>query len=135
MFPGGGGDKKPAKKEEKKEDKKKGKKGKKGKKDAVEEEFTSGPTQIVQGFVDLINDYSEVWEDRDESNNFEQKHDAELTRKLVFPMVEARLREQVDMTMAEELANLKTLYDKSKKKKEKKKKKGKKKEKKAKVKK
>ena len=59
------------------------------------EEFQSGPTAIVQSFVDLINDYSDVWEDRDESYNFEQKHDAELTRKLVFPMVEARIREQV----------------------------------------
>lgn len=67
--------------------------------------------------------YSDVWEDRDESYNFEQKHDAELTRKLVFPMVEARIREQVDQSMQEELANLKAMYDKAKKKKEKKKKK------------
>ena len=37
-------------------------------------------------------------------------------------MVEARIREQVDAGMNEELQNLRTMYDKSKKKKEKKKK-------------
>eukprot|EP00392_Amoebophrya_sp_AT5.2_P012053 g12147.t1 len=92
--------------DKKKDDKKKEDKGKKGKKgDKAEpeetEEHQAGPTAIVQNFVDLINDYSEVWEDREESHNFDQKHDAELTRKLVFPMVEARLREQVDAQMQE----------------------------------
>ena len=42
-----------------------------------------------------------VWNhlERPETSNFEQKHDADLTRKLVFPMVEARIREQVDASI------------------------------------
>ena len=63
-------------------------KGKAEPKAAAEvEERQVGPTPTVQNFVDLINDYSEVWEERDEAVNFEQKHDPELTRKMVFPMV------------------------------------------------
>ncbi|CAD7971149.1 unnamed protein product [Amoebophrya sp. A120] len=119
----GKGKKDDKKKDDKKKDDKKDKKKKGDKAEPEEtEEHQAGPTAIVQSFVDLINDYSEVWEDREESHNFDQKHDAELTRKLVFPMVEARLREQVDAQMQEELMNLKSMYDKAKKKKEKKKK-------------
>jgi len=123
---GGGGKKGGGKKEEAKPDKKDAKKDKDAKEEDETEEFQAGPTAIVRTFCDLIADYSEVWEDREESGNFEQKHDKELTQKLVFPMVEARIREQVDARLNEELQNLRTLYDKSKKKKEKKKKKGKK---------
>merc|ERR1712194_113863 len=62
-----GGGKKAEKKEEKKPDKKGGKDGKGD--EAETEEFQAGPTAIVRSFCDLISDYSEVWEDRDETLN------------------------------------------------------------------
>merc|ERR1711881_495526 len=78
------------------------------------EEHQAGTSALVQQFVEHINEYTEMWEERDESNNFEQKHDVELARKKVFPIVEAKLREVVDDIMKEELQNLKTLYEKAK---------------------
>merc|ERR1712097_11616 len=88
-----------------KETKDKGKK--KGKGGAAEEEeaeeHQAGTSALVQQFVEHINEYTEMWEERDESTNFEQKHDVELARKKVFPIVEAKLREVVDDIMKEEL--------------------------------
>merc|ERR1712061_428072 len=72
----------------------KGKGGKKGKgAEVVEEEepHDVGPTAVVQQFVERINEYTEMWESRDESNNPDQRHDVELARKNVFPIVEAEL--------------------------------------------
>lgn len=96
---------------------KKGKDGKKGKGGAVEEEEPTevGPSAVVQQFVEQINQYTETWENRDESNNFDQRHDVELARKSVFPIVEAELRAVVDEAMKEELQNLKTMFEKVKK--------------------
>merc|ERR1711959_163703 len=93
---------------------KKGKDGKKGKGGAVEEEEVNevGPSAVVQQFVEQINQYTETWENRDESNNFDQRHDVDLARKAVFPIVEAELRAVVDEAMKEELANLKTMFEK-----------------------
>jgi SpoVK/Ycf46/Vps4 family AAA+-type ATPase len=99
----------------------KGKKDAKGKKDkggaAEEDAHETGPSQVVAQFVDRINEYTEMWENRDESNNFDQRHDVELARQLVTPIVEAELRAVVDDMMREELANLKQLFAEAKKKK------------------
>merc|ERR1712224_1013084 len=105
-----------------KDAKEKGKKKGKGGADEGEEaeEHQAGTSALVQQFVEHINEYTEMWEERDESNNFEQKHDVELARKKVFPIVEAKLREVVDDIMKEELQNLKFLYEKAKKKNKKK---------------
>jgi len=101
----------------------KGKGGKKGKGAEEEEEVQdSGPSHMVAQFVERINEYTEMWENRNEENNFDQRHDIELARKNVEPIVEAELREQVDFMMREELANLKAMFETAKKKKEKKKK-------------
>eukprot|EP00403_Amphidinium_massartii_P034621 CAMPEP_0178443034 /NCGR_PEP_ID=MMETSP0689_2-20121128/38582_1 /TAXON_ID=160604 /ORGANISM="Amphidinium massartii, Strain CS-259" /LENGTH=855 /DNA_ID=CAMNT_0020066819 /DNA_START=48 /DNA_END=2612 /DNA_ORIENTATION=- len=98
-----------------KDGKKDGKKGK-GKDEPPEEEpHEVGPSAVVQQFVEQINQYTETWESRDESNNFDQRHDVELARKQVFPIVEAELRVAVDEMMKEELANLKTMFEASKK--------------------
>merc|ERR1712139_168557 len=126
-------DKKGKGKDAKDKGKKKGKGGAAEEEEA--EEHQAGTSELVKQFVEHINEYTEMWEERDESNNFEQKHDVELARKKVFPIVEAKLREVVDDIMKEELQNLKFLYEKAKKKKEKKKKQKKKKEKKQKAKK
>jgi len=110
------GDKKGDKKDAKK-DGKKAKGDKKGGKNVEEEEVHEvGPSAVVQQFCEQINQYTETWENRDESNNFDQRHDVELARKSVFPIVEAELRAVVDEAMKEELANLKTMFEKAKKK-------------------
>jgi len=87
---------------------------------AEEEPHEVGTSAVVQQFVEQINSYTEMWENRDESNNFDQRHDLELSRKAVFPIVEAELRSVVDEMMKEELANLKVLFAEAKKKKQKK---------------
>merc|ERR1712014_144920 len=91
----------------------KGKGGKKGGKDDGEEEEQQeiGPTAVVQQFVERINEYTQQWESRDESSNFDQRHDIQLAQDHVFPIVEAGLRAQVDEMMREELANLKVLFE------------------------
>jgi len=122
--PKGGKDAK--KDDKKKDDKKDAKKDpkKKGAKDEPEEEegqHDAGTSQQVQLFVELIDEYTTKWENRDESKNFEQKHDLELCRSKVYPVVETRLKQVVDEQMTEELANLKLMYYKTKKKDKKKK--------------
>jgi len=115
---GKGKDGKKGGKDAKKDDKaKKGKDAKKGKGGVAEEEEVHevGPSAVVQQFVEQINQYTETWENRDESNNFDQRHDVELARKSVFPIVEAELRAVVDEAMKEELQNLKTMFEKVKK--------------------
>ncbi|CAE7431027.1 tuf1 [Symbiodinium natans] len=74
-----------------------------------------GYSAVVQQFVEQIKQYTEQWENKDESNNFDQRYDLELARKSVFPIVEAELRALVDDQMREELANLKLLFDEVKK--------------------
>lgn len=83
-----------------------------------------GYSAVVQQFVEQIKQYTEQWENKDESNNFDQRHDLELARKSVYPIVEvgmaesgcvgaceAELRALVDDQMREELSNLKILFD------------------------
>merc|ERR1719265_885996 len=96
----------------------KGKDGKKGKGVPEEEEETrnTGPSAVVQQFAEQITQYTEMWENRNEMNNFDQKHDVDLARKSVLPMVEAELRAIVDEMMKEELANLRLLFLEAKKK-------------------
>ena len=48
-----------------------------------------------------------MWEPRDESENFSQKHDAELIKEEKRMEVEAEIRIQVDELMRSELKNLK----------------------------
>merc|ERR1711934_548516 len=96
--------------------KKADKKGKKGGEPVEEdiEEHQTGSSALVQQFVELVDEYTEMWENNDDSKNFEQKHDVELCRRKVYPIVEARLKQVVDDQMREEIANLKQMYDKSK---------------------
>ena len=48
-----------------------------------------------------------MWKNRDESGNFQQKHDATLIKEAKRVEVEAEVRVQVDELMREELNNLK----------------------------
>jgi len=72
------------KKEKKDKKDKKGKKGK-GKGKGGDEEEEEGIKMQVSNFVPTVNEaaatYKDVWQFRDEINNFEQKHDAELIKE------------------------------------------------------
>lgn len=48
-----------------------------------------------------------MWEPRDETENFAQKHDAELIKEQKRKEVEEEVRLQVDELMRQELKNLK----------------------------
>jgi hypothetical protein len=99
-----------------KDPKAKGKDKGAGEEDAVD----FGISPMVYQFVDHIQQYTEMWEPRNEVDNFDQRHDTELARKSVFPIVEAELRAVVDEMMKEELENLKKMLGNKKQKKQKK---------------
>lgn len=50
-----------------------------------------------------------VWQNRDEKENFSQKHDAELIKEEKRKEVEEEIRLQVDELMRTELKNLKAV--------------------------
>lgn len=54
-----------------------------------------------------INNHLGVWRNRDESANFQQKHDSVLVKEEKRVEVESEIRVQVDELMREELSNLK----------------------------
>merc|ERR1712129_665772 len=79
-----------------KDAKKGGKKGKGAEPEPLEETHEVGPSPVVRQFVEQIDNYTKMWENNDERNNFDQRHDNEMARKSVFPIVEAELRALVD---------------------------------------
>ncbi|XP_041913607.1 dynein regulatory complex protein 11 isoform X1 [Alosa sapidissima] len=104
--------KKPKGKEEKK-DKAKKDKGKGG-----EEEEEPGLKMLPSAFLEDLEagqkTYNEVWQNRDESKNFSQRHEGELIKEEKRKEVEAEIRLQVDELMRQELANWKLAVDKDK---------------------
>ena len=54
-----------------------------------------------------------VWLPKDESENFSQKHDAELIKEEKRKEVETEIRVQVDELMRQELKNLKLVFSMS----------------------
>jgi len=111
--------KKKGKKDKKDKKEKKGKKdGKKGKKGKGEEDEEEGIKFQPSSFVPTINEtavsYQGIWQTRDESNNFAQKHDTELIKEAKRIEVEEEIRAQVDELMRQELKNLKIAVDRDK---------------------
>ena len=73
------------KKGEKKEKKKKGKKkgGKdKGPGDDGDDGFKMVPSMFIPGIEEASSTYEDIWKQRDETENFQQKYDAELIKEL-----------------------------------------------------
>jgi len=129
------GGKKKGKKSGKKDKKEKDKKGKKGKGDKDEEEdegWKMAPSHFVPSVKEASTSYQSIWQPRDESENFSQKHDVELIKEEKRMEVETEIRLNVDELMRQELKNLKMAVDRDKGKKGKKGKSGKKKKKKSK---
>ncbi|KAG5185735.1 hypothetical protein JKP88DRAFT_257381 [Tribonema minus] len=90
------------KKGDKKGDKKAAKKGEKGKKGKVKEEAPppegppplQGKSDLTEAIYGHIQGFEDVWATRDESENFAQRHDVELTKGTVRPGVLEEMRLQ-----------------------------------------
>eukprot|EP00604_Paraphysomonas_vestita_P001379 CAMPEP_0174818202 /NCGR_PEP_ID=MMETSP1107-20130205/836_1 /TAXON_ID=36770 /ORGANISM="Paraphysomonas vestita, Strain GFlagA" /LENGTH=459 /DNA_ID=CAMNT_0016029731 /DNA_START=64 /DNA_END=1444 /DNA_ORIENTATION=- len=85
-------DTKPTKKPEKKAEKKAEKKEKGSKKTPKEEPprempKLQGKTELTSSMFQYVKEFEEVWENRDESENFQQRHDVELAKDVVRPGV------------------------------------------------
>ncbi|XP_072536868.1 dynein regulatory complex protein 11 isoform X2 [Salminus brasiliensis] len=97
--------KKPKGKEETKD------KEKKQKLQGEEEEEEPGLMMLPSAFLSELQKgqktFSEVWQNRDESKNFIQRHEAELIKEEKRKKIEAEIRLQVDELMRQELANWK----------------------------
>ncbi|XP_029906335.1 dynein regulatory complex protein 11 isoform X2 [Myripristis murdjan] len=109
---------KPKGKEEKK-DKGKKDKGKKDKgKDGQEEEEEAGLKMLPSAFLSDLEvgnkTFEDVWQNRSESTNFSQRHEAELIKEEKRKEIEAEIRLKVDELMRQELANWKLVVDKDK---------------------
>eukprot|EP00743_Colponemidia_sp_Colp-15_P001010 GILK01001116.1.p1 GENE.GILK01001116.1~~GILK01001116.1.p1 ORF type:complete len:850 (-),score=212.62 GILK01001116.1:85-2634(-) len=91
-----------------------GKKGGKGKKDEAEEEDVmvwKGPSTLITDIQQYTDVYSTVWENRDEADNFLQKHDVELAKDVVRPSVDDEIRVTVDEMLKVELENIKATFE------------------------
>ncbi|KAG9277922.1 IQ and AAA domain-containing protein 1 [Astyanax mexicanus] len=118
---------------EKKKDKKGKSKGKGGKSDIEKEEekgWKMSPSNFLPTVAEGAKLYREVWQTRDEGQNFPQRFDPQLVREEKRMEVEEEVRVQVDELMRQELKNLKLTVDREKGKKKKKTKKANKKKKK-----
>merc|ERR1711988_1464714 len=89
-----GGDAKDGKgkKDDKKGGKDKKEKGKKGKDKGVDDNEPAmpklqGKTETTNGMVTLVNEFEGTWENKDESDNFQQKHDVDLSKQVVRPII------------------------------------------------
>jgi hypothetical protein len=98
------------KKDEKKGKEKKGKKKKKEKEEEGPPEQPpqlTGPSEIVGTMSKGVGAYDTLWLDRDESDNFQQKHDVGLAKDKVRPNVEEEVRKQVDEMLQLQLQKIK----------------------------
>uniref|UniRef100_A0A667W7X3 Zgc:153738 n=1 Tax=Myripristis murdjan TaxID=586833 RepID=A0A667W7X3_9TELE len=108
---------KPKGKEEKK-DKGKKDKGKKDKGKDGQEEEEAGLKMLPSAFLSDLEvgnkTFEDVWQNRSESTNFSQRHEAELIKEEKRKEIEAEIRLKVDELMRQELANWKLVVDKDK---------------------
>ncbi|TSK62541.1 IQ and AAA domain-containing protein 1 [Bagarius yarrelli] len=101
---------------EKKKDKKGKAKSKNGKADTTEQEegWKMSPSNFLSTVAEGSKIYKEVWQARDEGQNFHQHFDPELVREEKRMEVEVEVRVQVDELMRQELQNLKLVVDRDK---------------------
>ena len=55
-----------------------------------------GKTDLTSSMFQYVQEYEETWESRDETENFQQRHDVELAKDVVRPGVFEEIRKQVD---------------------------------------
>eukprot|EP00899_Mesostigma_viride_P008882 jgi/Mesvir1/17996/Mv09337-RA.2 len=84
--------------------------GAKDKKGAEEEKPPETMSRIfVQHIQNCLKDFVANWQDKDESDNFFQKHDPEMIKEAVRPVVFEEIRQDVDEEMKLLLINLKEM--------------------------
>ena len=106
---GGGKEDKKDKKDDKKgkkDDKKGGKKGK-GDDEAEAMPKLQGRTELTDHMAKGVGLYEEIWDGRDESDNFQQKYDVGLAKEVVRPGVYGEIRAQVDDMLVMNLKKIK----------------------------
>ncbi|KAB5567105.1 hypothetical protein PHYPO_G00228940 [Pangasianodon hypophthalmus] len=110
-----------AKEEEEENNKPKEKEQQKGKKEkgkGEEEEKEPGLKLLPSAFLSELQNshktFKDIWQNRDESKNFSQRHEAELIKEEKRKEIEAEIRLQVDELMRQELANWKLAVEGSK---------------------
>jgi len=74
----------------------------------VEEKMTS---MFIPAIESGVQEFVAKWQDRDETNNFFQKYDADLVKEELRPIVFEEIRQQVDEEMAVLLSNLKDMVE------------------------
>ncbi|XP_041695880.2 dynein regulatory complex protein 11 isoform X2 [Coregonus clupeaformis] len=93
-------------------------KGKKDKGKGGDEEEEPGLKMLPSAFLGELEvghkTFGEVWQNRTESKNFSQRHEAELIKEEKRKEIEVEIRLQVDELMRQELANWKLAVDKDK---------------------
>ncbi|KAK3566242.1 hypothetical protein QTP86_030030 [Hemibagrus guttatus] len=100
---------------ENKEQKGKGKKEtRKGEDEEKEPGLTLLPSAFLPELQSIHKTFTEVWQNRDESKNYSQRHEAELIKEEKRKEIEAEIRPQVDELMRQELANWKLAMEGSK---------------------
>lgn len=72
------------------------------------------PSAFLEDLEKGHKTFSEVWQNRNESKNFSQRHEAELIKEEKRKEIEVEIRKQVDELMRQELANWKLAVDKEK---------------------
>ncbi|XP_022525969.2 dynein regulatory complex protein 11 [Astyanax mexicanus] len=80
-----------------------------------EEEEEPGLMMLPSAFLSQLQTgqktFTDVWKNREESKNFNQRHEAELIKEEKRKEIEAEIRLQVDELMRQELANWKLAVD------------------------
>jgi hypothetical protein len=66
-----------------------------------------GKTELTENIAKNVHSFEEVWEERDESNNFQQRHDVNLAKDVVRPSVYEEIRKQVDEMLVMNLKKIK----------------------------
>lgn len=65
---------------------------------------------FVADMEKAVEGYMSTWQHRNEQNNFHQKHDVELVKEELRPIVFEEVRQQVDAEVSVMLQNLKALH-------------------------
>ncbi|KAL1023124.1 hypothetical protein UPYG_G00036680 [Umbra pygmaea] len=99
-------------------DKEENKQGTKNKGKEMEEEEEAGLKMLPSAFLGDLEvgqkTFESVWQNRTESKNFSQRHEAELIKEQKRKEIELEVRVQVDELMRQELVNWKLAVDKDK---------------------
>nr|CDS32561.1 IQ and AAA domain containing protein 1 [Hymenolepis microstoma] len=84
------------------------------KKEKKPEGWVMPPSQFTQDLNDGLEEYNDKWKNRDESDNFFQRHNGDIIKFEKRSEVENEIRANIDELMRQELRNLKIAIDKEK---------------------